>query len=262
MTGKMKLDDFYHLMEDTSRLSEKTLPELKAIVDDFPYFPVARALYLKNLSELEDIRFGQELKRMAVCLPDRKKLFMLIEGKRYGLQIVKSIRKEEEDSDSSFLLIDSFLSSCTNEKETSRENTFLFPPSVSSDYIFWAISNEEIPVEEQTTPPLQHQDLIDSFIQSEEERPAGSRILPEESLAEDSAFPESILAGDSEIPVEALDDSYFTETLARIYVKQKRYEKALQIIRNLSLKYPEKSIYFADQIRFLEKLIINTKKIK
>ena len=38
------------------------------------------------------------------------------------------------------------------------------------------------------------------------------------------------------------------------------YEKALQIIQNLNLKYPEKNIYFADQIRFLEKLIINTKK--
>ena len=59
---------------------------------------------------------------------------------------------------------------------------------------------------------------------------------------------------------KSLDDSYFTETLAHIYVKQKRYEKALQIIKNLNLKYPEKNVYFADQIRFLEKLIINTKK--
>ncbi len=33
-----------------------------------------------------------------------------------------------------------------------------------------------------------------------------------------------------------------------------------KLIKNLSLKYPEKNVYFADQIRFLEKLIINTKK--
>ena len=33
-----------------------------------------------------------------------------------------------------------------------------------------------------------------------------------------------------------------------------------EIIKNLNLKYPEKNVYFADQIRFLEKLIINTKK--
>jgi hypothetical protein len=29
-----------------------------------------------------------------------------------------------------------------------------------------------------------------------------------------------------------LDESYFTETLAKIYIKQRRYEKALEIIRN------------------------------
>ena len=57
----------------------------------------------------------------------------------------------------------------------------------------------------------------------------------------------------------AADDTFFTESLAKIYIKQRRYEKALQIIKKLSLKYPEKNIYFADQIRFLEKLIINIK---
>ena len=55
------------------------------------------------------------------------------------------------------------------------------------------------------------------------------------------------------------DESYFTETLAKIYVKQQRYSKALEIIKKLDLKYPKKNAYFADQIRFLEKLIINTK---
>ena len=59
---------------------------------------------------------------------------------------------------------------------------------------------------------------------------------------------------------ESLDDSYFTETLARIYLKQHRYDKALEIIRSLYLNFPNKSIYFADQIRFLEKLVrINQK---
>lgn len=32
--------------------------------------------------------------------------------------------------------------------------------------------------------------------------------------------------------VEREDDSYFTETLAKIYIKQHRYEKALEIIKS------------------------------
>jgi len=67
-------------------------------------------------------------------------------------------------------------------------------------------------------------------------------------------------AEEEDAPMEVLDDeSYFTETLAKIYVKQQRYSKALEIIRRLNLKYPKKNAYFADQIRFLEKLIINAK---
>ena len=53
-----------------------------------------------------------------------------------------------------------------------------------------------------------------------------------------------------------VDDSTFSESLAKIYIKQGKYSKALEIIRNISLKFPEKSIYFADQIRFLRKLVI------
>ncbi len=48
-----------------------------------------------------------------------------------------------------------------------------------------------------------------------------------------------------------------TESFARILIKKQNYEKALEIIQELNLKNPEKSVYFADQIRFLKKLIIN-----
>ena len=105
---------------------------------------------------------------------------------------------------------------------------------------------------------LQHHELIDSFIKNEELRTPGSG-LNLNTEATGTVAPGN-LAELEESQHKPLDDSYFTETLAHIYVKQKRYEKALQIIKNLNLKYPEKNVYFADQIRFLEKLIINTKK--
>jgi len=44
-----------------------------------------------------------------------------------------------------------------------------------------------------------------------------------------------------------------TETLARVYWEQKKYKKAIQAFKILSLKYPEKSGFFADQIKKLKK---------
>ena len=66
----------------------------------------------------------------------------------------------------------------------------------------------------------------------------------------------------NDAPQQTSEDSYFTETLAKIYIKQQRYDKALEIIKKLSLKFPKKNTYFADQIRFLEKLINNNNTTK
>ncbi|WP_299337197.1 hypothetical protein [uncultured Psychroserpens sp.] len=49
-------------------------------------------------------------------------------------------------------------------------------------------------------------------------------------------------------------DGLMTETLARIYLEQHNYEKAIQSYKVLSLKYPEKSGFFADQIKAVKEL--------
>jgi hypothetical protein len=43
--------------------------------------------------------------------------------------------------------------------------------------------------------------------------------------------------------------SIMTETLAQIYLEQKKYTKAIQAYEILILKYPEKSSFFADRIK-------------
>ena len=52
----------------------------------------------------------------------------------------------------------------------------------------------------------------------------------------------------------------YTEKQAKILIQEKKYTEAYEILKALNLNNPKKSTYFADQIRFLEKIIINTKK--
>lgn len=61
------------------------------------------------------------------------------------------------------------------------------------------------------------------------------------------------------IPKKDFDEpeDLLTETLANIYIKQKHYEKSIKIFEKLRLKYPEKSIYFANRIVEVEKLSNN-----
>ena len=95
---------------------------------------------------------------------------------------------------------------------------------------------------------MKGQSLIDDFLNNDD----GKMELKDEPEYE----PEIEETSDDD------DSGFFTETLARIYIKQGRYSKALEIIRRLNLIYPKKNRYFADQIRFLEKLIINNKQNK
>lgn len=58
-------------------------------------------------------------------------------------------------------------------------------------------------------------------------------------------------------PPPPRDDSTLRESLAKFYIKRRRYRQAYEIIEQLNLNYPEKNIYFAPQLRFLAKLIAN-----
>jgi len=89
--------------------------------------------------------------------------------------------------------------------------------------------------------------LIDKFLSSD---PAPIKMekkyMPEESSLE--THNEMVTKSVSE------SEEMITETLAMILFEQKKYDKALDAFKKLSLKYPEKSVYFATRIEEIEKL--------
>ena len=267
------------LIKHPERLDRDTLYELRSMLALYPYFQTARLLMLQNLFLLHDPSFDEELRRAAIYITDRRVLFSLIEGAHYQLRkptqkpapkaaasplgSASQLRREQSPLTSgasstgansrTISLIDTFLDSIPKEDapKTKRKPT---PADAAVDYVAYLLESEEedagtenMPGE---VPQMPGQDLIDSFINSD----TGRIVLNEGPLLTPQ------VEKPAEKPEDEIGEEYFTETLARIYIKQGRYSKALEIIQRLSLQFPKKNAYFADQIRFLEKLIINNNK--
>jgi hypothetical protein len=101
---------------------------------------------------------------------------------------------------------------------------------------------------------------IDSTNHSEESLKNLAQKLREtrQQAKEKTAHDESISqpsTSEAQRPIQTIDASQYTEKMAIMLIKQKRYEEALKILHVIRLNIPEKSVYFADQIRFLEKII-------
>ena len=82
-------------------------------------------------------------------------------------------------------------------------------------------------------------DIIDKFIE------ANPKIAP----VKETTKPPANISKSVEEPTHLM-----TETLAKVYLEQKKYTKAIQAYEILILKYPEKSSFFADRINEIKNL--------
>jgi hypothetical protein len=76
----MNKETFAKYISDPSLLDNDTLPEIKAMLDEFPYFQSAWVLYIKNLHAIKDIRYENKLKTASAFVSDRKHLHDLLKG--------------------------------------------------------------------------------------------------------------------------------------------------------------------------------------
>ena len=278
-------------------MNRETLYDLRALLALYPYYQTARLLMLQNLYLLHDPSFDEELRRAAIYISDRKVIFQMVEAAHYQLKSQNSIRHEAVEgkpkSDRTSSLIDHFLHSIPTEAEEREkepeEKRKPTPADAAVDYVAYLMETETATEQEQPSRTIA---LIDDFIEE-----GGFKLHKDKEENEEEDAPEAPSASDSGIasgnanasdsadasdgtntsdgadvnanagakPADAADaDSggVFTETLARIYIKQGKYERAYQIIDRLYKQHPQKSAFYVDQLRFLEKLMLNEKKKK
>ena len=247
--------DFIELIQHPERMDRDTLYELRSQVALYPYHQTVRLLMLQNLYLLHDPSFDEELRRAAIYITDRRVLFNMVEAAHYQLHKTSSQTSSNSQTGQTskaspsrtISLIDTFLDSIPQEEPKPRKRRPT-PADAAIDYVAYLLDTEDdAATQPENVPEMRGQSLIDTFINTDKGRFTLRDVpLPADDTPQEASEPE-----------EEVGEEYFTETLARIYIKQGRYSKALEIIRRLSLQVPKKNAYFADQIRFLEKVIIN-----
>lgn len=116
-----------------------------------------------------------------------------------------------------------------------------------------SLSKTDEPKEEKVKPakekPSLHEklNLLDSFVEKLPELKQKARFQTKQEPPKESINMNRLMDDND-------DGSMVTETLARVYIKQKHYDKAIKAYEIMKLKYPEKSTFFADQISEIKKL--------
>ena len=267
------------LIQHPEKLNKETLYDLRSLVALYPYYQPARLLMLRNLYLLHDPTFDEELRRAAVYITDRRVIFNLVEAAHYKL---KRPAAKVREGNRTVTLIDSFLSSIPAEQEENssdaelkdKKKTKRKPTAADAtvDYVSYLLATDfededdnqdedvaiadsnasEMNKETNPSTAMSGMQLIDKFINDD-----GGKL----TLKDNPEFVPQLEDTNSE-GEKVQEEEYFTETLAGIYIKQGKYSKALEIIKRLNLNYPKKNAYFADQMRFLEKLILNDRSSK
>ena len=290
----MNVADFLNILQKSNTiLSPQQTREVEDIVNEYPYFQASRALYLKGLKNLDSYKYNDVLKVTAAYTSDREVLFDYITSQQFVQNQIadtlsgRSQKLEEQDIiseavepnpetevmlgepeeapypqniDHAEQILDPQLFASkepkplkenTQEEEPGNEHeakddeplpkTSRFEKHSFSEWL--ALTNTtktaEITPEKQELVKKRKFELLDKFI---EENP---KIVPKAKTETKIDIKESVKMDKSEL---------MTETLAKVYLEQKKYKKAIQAFKILSLKYPEKSSFFADQIQAVKKL--------
>lgn len=243
--------------ENTPSLSPEESGLLRRALDEAPYFAAPAALLLRSGAVTDPAETETLKRRVALASsPDSG----LAAKTAYGDEWAGMYPREDKGKTGTIDAIDTFLrtyGSTSPEEERLLEHLIFNPVP---DYAGMLAREEagNLPAESAADGnPDSRESRINSFILSQ--HPAS--LHQEHTLGHNPGREKKTEPDTTPVTApEHTDDSLLSESLAKIFIKQGRYGRAYEIISNLSLNYPKKSAYFADQLRFLQKLIINQRR--
>lgn len=280
----MNVTDFTYFLQHPNKVVDPLQTKhLEDIVAEYPYFQAARALHLKGLKNLNSYKYNKALKTTAAYTTDRDVLFDFITSKDF-LQVdhpktSDSLNKKETDTVAQIVeerplieesvdkplpqdkkdaekILDSELFESKNPVEKESKPLKLGEP-LSFD------ANEKYSFSQWLSLTSKNQLKKEKTVRPKEVASASERKLKKEKFARIDTFiakNPKIVPREKSTTVDVASSVKFdrnelmTETLARVYLEQKKYKKAIQAYKILSLKYPEKSGFFADRIKAVEKI--------
>lgn len=240
---------------DTYPLAAADAQALRDSMKKYPFFAVAPLMLLRHESDiLSENETAQLQRRLAMLCSDRRMLAFAAHGDDWAKFYPDGIEAEQMDTVD---VIDTFLKTYgnTSPDDIKLLERMIFNPAPDYAEMLAREEQENLPPES-ADEPGSHDALINAFIRSRHPAAHPPELMPEPEEPEE--------ADEVKTPIpmpEHSDDSLLSESLAKIFIKQGRYERALEIISQLNLKFPKKSAYFADQMRFLQKLIINRRRL-
>ena len=230
----MVTNKFLDILKKELPINSVETAELKSIINQYPFFQSARALYLKGLKNQDHFRYNNELKKTAAHTIDRTVLFEYITSetfeKKENLQdvITKKIQSEAKE--------DIRLDEAKVASDLTIGKPIQFKSSDSYSFHQWLQLSTKKPLQSVVEKKSEKEHIIDIFISN------NPKIEP---LGKTESVTIEVVANEP-------NSQLMTETLAKVYLEQKKFENAIQAYRILSLKYPEKSGFFADQIKRIE----------
>ncbi len=232
----MDIEIYKNLIANAAFLKEKQTTELKSIVKEFPYFHSARALYLKGLKNQNSFRYNNELKITAAYTSNRAVLFDFITSETFEKQL--DIHQQISNKISKKDIFDHQEVLPRKAPEIQLGAPINFNKNETHSFHQWLQLSTQTPIKRKTSKKIDTNYLIDRFIENNPNKIQVQKdVKTSVSIAKNKK-----------------DKSIMTETLAKVYLEQKKFSQAIKAYEILSLKYPEKSGFFAIQIKKIKNL--------